>query len=55
MSGRIPVKGVVVQDIDRWGGGGHREPPARVLGGGVEAGPALLMIPRGDRKTMFRG
>lgn len=55
MSGRIPIKGMVVQNVDGRGSGGCWEPPARVLGGRVEAGPALLMIPRGDRRAMFRG
>lgn len=54
MLGWIPVDRVVVRDVDRWGGGDHGEPSGSVLGGGVQAGPALQRAARGDRKTNLR-
>ena len=51
----ISVERVVVQDVERGGGGDHGESPVRVLGGGVQAGPALRRAPRGDRLSILRG
>ena len=50
----IPGEVVVVWDMDRWGGGDHGEPPACVLSGWVQAGPALHRAPWGDRKIILR-